>query len=355
MEYFAFILIFSTLAFANVVNSSGSVEKRLAFAAFVFLVALFTGLRGVVDEYTRLFVDAPLLQDFLSSSSYLILEKGYLFTLISSVIRTFGGSSQVLLLVFAFASIYIHATYFRKLTPYYFVAFLIYLSHEILLKEWFTVRAGFASALVLPCIYFLQHGKRGWFLFCVAVGGAVQYVGILSVFIYWLKREIKTSLLFWGLLISIVLALSGSVKVLLLYLADIGYVPGFVSLYFQSDAYGYKLGLSHPKIIQQLTLLLFALYFRSRMSNRIPYFNLVLNVYYLSTVSFILLSDIAIFAARIGGHFYSVEPVLIVYFAQYFVQKRFYLGMICIFSLAISYLNYIYRARLPGYEMFVAG
>ena len=353
MEYFIFVLFYSAFSFANVNKQKSSMASPLVFIFFAFIITFFIGLRGIEEEYTKLFIRFPEIFDLLSFSNPILWEKGYIFGIVSSTIRTFGGNSQALLLIFAFAAIFIHAVYYRKFTKYYFVAFLIYISHEMIYKEWSGIRLGLASALVLPCIYSLKHNKKGWFFFWVFMGAGIHYVGILSIFIYWLQKRKKTSHLLFLLIISVLLSQTGLIKGMLLYMSNTEILPRIIKLYLYSENYSYYLGISHPKILQQIVLLLIALYLQNnKVLHQLPYFTLIFNVYFLSTISYILLSETAIFSARIGAHFYSVEPILLIFLAQRFLQKRFYLSMLSIAALAVSYLNYVYRGLLPPYQMF---
>ena len=132
-----------------------------------------------------------------------------------------------------------------------------------------------------------------------------------------------------------------------------GIFPVIIHSYLKSDMYSYNLSIYHPKILQQIFLLLLALYLqRNKVLHQLPYFTLTFNIYYLSTISYILLSELAIFSARIGAHFYSVEPILVIYLAQRYIQKRIYLYVVSIIALIVSYINYVYRTQLPQYQMF---
>ena len=63
----------------------------------------------------------------MSFKKTILWDKGYIFAIVSGIIHTFGGDSQALLVIFAFASIFIHLIVYRKLTKYYFVALLEYI------------------------------------------------------------------------------------------------------------------------------------------------------------------------------------------------------------------------------------
>ena len=220
-------------------------------------------------------------------------------------------------------------------------------------KEWSGIRLGIASAMVLPCIYCLTQNKKGWFFFLVFIGAGIHYVGILSILIYWLQEKRNTTFLFFLLSVSILISQMGIVREFIMYMDNAGIFPVIIHYYLKSEIYSYNLSIYHPKILQQIFLLLLVLYLqRNKILHQLPYFTLTFNIYYLSTISYILLSEIAIFSARIGAHFYSVEPILVIYLAQRYIQKRIYLYVVLIIALIVSYINYVYRAQLPQYQMF---
>lgn len=353
MEYFAFVLFFSTFAFANVISKT-SKELGLIYYYLLLIVAMVIGLRGSTDEYTALFVLVPRLTEFFSSVDRIANEKGYLFALICSIIKSLGLNSQALLLFFALTSVSILAVYYKKFTRYYFIAFLIYLSHAIAMREFDGLRMALASALVLPMIYCALNRQKMKFSLLLITSALIQYVGILSIIILLLRKRVNPNYLLFGLLASILILYTGIIKKIMYFLGDIGLLPSLVLTYLKCDTYVYNATLLHPKTAQQiiLTLIVIMLMKRNRYHPS-PYFTIIFNVYYISTTLQILFNQVALFAFRFGGHFYVVEPILIVYLSHYFVEKRVYLFVVCIGALIVAYINYIYVARLPAYELFV--
>jgi len=358
LEYFTFVIFYSIFAFTCLEQKS-NIEKRGLYYLFAIFVALVIGSRGIVDEYSRLFDRMPDFIDYISGSYELGLEKGYLFGLISSFLKSAGFSSQSLLLFFALCSLFFHAYFYPKFTKYYAIAFLFYLSHEIINKDWIQIRSGLSSALVLPMIYYAVNQHKKTFLALWLISSLIQYVGILSVVVYGLNKRIRVEFLFAILIISILVSFSGIVQSLLLSLDQQGYLPSIVSLYIKWKAYSYDLTIFHFKILEQIcilcvTFLLIKLY----GYKEIRYFNIILNVYFLSTISFIILSQFAIFSVRIGSLFNVVEPLMIVYLAEYFkkgLNKNLYFVLVIIGSLLLAFVNYIYTSKLPEYELFVGG
>jgi hypothetical protein len=355
MEYFIFVILYAMLCTLSMTNINYKISLHYSVALFVGLII---GLRGIEDEYSRLFIQYSTLSSLFESVPEVIFEKGLLFGLICTLLRSTDLSSQSLLLIFGVASVMIHAVFYRRFTPYYYIAFLLYLSHEIAFKEWTQIRAGFASACVLPAIYYLKNGKTLNFLIITLIAGMIQYVGFLIILLYFFNRKISTKYLLIGLGTALIIPELHFIKDTLFYISNNVLLPQSISQniinYVGSDNYGYELTIFHPKIIQQLFVLTGILCIQMRFGAiKLPYYNLILNTYYLSTVLFIIFSEIAIFSTRFGGLFYSVEPILLLYIVYYIKQKYFYLLSFITASVILSYYNYIHRKLIEPYEMFL--
>ena len=353
MEYFIFISFFATFTLINLYLKDNAVIK-IIYYFLILLVAFFIGLRGIEDEYTRLYVRVPSLMSFFSQLDPVGVEKGYLFALICSILKTFGCSSQSLLLVFALTSVTIHAVYYRKFTKYYILAFLVYMSHEMYFHEWSGIRMGLASALIMPMIYCLVNEKKKSFYCLLLISIFIQYVAILSIILNWLRNKIKTKYLVLGLILSVIISYSGFFKESMLFFSNLGLLPKIIQGYVHWDVYSYDIGIFHLKTFQQIIVLTFSIYVTHRFHEHpSPYFNLIFNTYYISTILFIVFSDIAIFATRIAAHFYVVEPIMLAYLARFFVQKKLYSVIVINGAIIIAAINYILRPRLPSYNMFL--
>jgi len=112
MQYLIFILAFYpfVLFFSNTFsNLKFNNISCVIYYFFVFLVILAAGLRGNNDEYTRIFVLLPSLNDFYSWDFGLAHEKGIIFYIISSFFKTIGLNSQSIFLFFSGTAVFIHA------------------------------------------------------------------------------------------------------------------------------------------------------------------------------------------------------------------------------------------------------
>lgn len=326
-------------------------EHRLLYYLIGVFIILLIGLRGNEDEYTRLFLKVPEITKFFVDTR-VALETGIGFAFICSVLKTLGFSSQALLFVFAFGAVSINLYYFNKYTKYFFLALLIYLSHEVIHHEWIQIRAGFVSALVLPKIYLINQKKYKSFVFLLIIAFSIHYISILSVLLLFLNFKFRTIYLFILILLAIVFKLSGATTLMLNILDQYSLLPGRVKLYFMWDKYNYNVSLLHPKIIQQIFTSFIILYLYYRFSKfRDNYF--MINIYLLSTIFLVIFSSFAILGFRSATHFVCVEPIIITLILNYFKQIQLLQTFTILVFVLISYINYIHNDAISDYLLFV--
>jgi hypothetical protein len=348
MEYFLFISVFSLFSIGYISNEK---DRVTLYYFFVIIVALLVGLRGNQDEYSQFYYLIPSLEDSTFSD---FKFKEPFFTFIVSLFQYLSLPAQSIYLFFSSVAVIINGYFFKKFTPFYFLAFLIYLSHAITIKEMSGLRLGYASALVLPMIYFIQQKKYIKFFLTCALSGMVQYVGLLSIFLIFLNRQFKPNILMFGMLGAIVFHYLGIIHYSVNYLFMIGLIPGFIADYVGSSYHSYQASLVfHLKTFQQILVLFIMIIcferYKMIVSSKIKYYNLLFNTYYLGTILIILFSSLAIFAFRFSAHFMAVEPIIITYAIWIFSNKKIpYLFLLFSF-LIIAFINYIVLSRIEEY------
>ena len=285
MQYFLFITFLSFFVhFQNAYNKNKNINL-LIFYFFVFFVALALGLRGNDDEYTRVFLSYPDLNNLFSEDNLRLHEKGFIFALILASIKSLELSSQYLFIFFCFTSIFLNAVFIKKFTDFYFLAFLFYLSHGIIFKEWSGLRAGLASAMVFPMIYYLHEEKKIKFFTLVVTATLIQYIAIFSLFLIFLKRSFSRILLLLGIFFAMIFYKLNLAVFITEILLNNNFIPSFASGYFVKDNhYMYDVGLTHIKMIQQLIVIVFLIIFFGSNKVQVPkYYYLLFNTYYLGT------------------------------------------------------------------------
>lgn len=356
MQYFLFITFFSFFAFLQNAYNKNKNINLLIFYFFIFFIALVLGLRGNEDEYTRLYSIFPSLGNFFEAeNSKYLHQKGFLFAFIVAILKSFELSSQSLFILFCFLSVFLNAIYIRKFTDFYYLAFLFYISHGLVFKEWSGLRMGLASAMLLPMIYYLNQGKKIHFFLLAASATLIQYISVLSLSLIFLNKSFSRKILLLGLIFALVLYKTGISHFIVDFFLSKNLLPQYVSSYFLIDnPYIYDAGLTHYKLIQQLILVvLLIVFFGNNQINFNKFYNLLFNTYYLGTCLMIVFSNYALLAFRINGFFYSVEPILITFLILPFKQKKFISNMLILISLTIAYINYVIFSKVSPYIFLI--
>jgi hypothetical protein len=326
-------------------------EHRVFYTLIGAFFILLIGLRGNEDEYTRLFVKVPELSSFFSDTT-IAFETGFGFAFICSFLKTLGFGSQALLFLFAFAAIAINLYYFNKYTKYFFLALLIYLSHEVIHHEWIQIRAGLVSALILPQIYLLGKKKYKSYFLVFLFSFSIHYISILSILILFLNHNYKTIYLVIIFSMGLIFNSIGGLTFFLDHLGQASLLPSRIELYLSWDKYSYQVSFFHPKVLQQIVTSIFIIY----LYNRFPDFRsnyLIINAYILSTVLMVSFLDFAILSFRSSTHFVCVEPIMLTLLIKYFKYPQLMQTMIIIVFLLISYINYIHNGVISEYVLFV--
>ena len=358
MVYFIFICIYSFFTFlhnnSQITNPHVTNQYSAIYFFFTFFISLVVGLSGNEDEYTRLYILYPTIFDFFSGNYPIIYQKGHLFGFIASFFKTLGFNSQSIFLFFTFIGVFLMAIFVKKFTRYWFLAFLIYLSHDFAIKMYGGLRIGVASAMLLPMIYFLHNGKKIKFFLTLLAATLIQYVAILSIFLIFLKKRFKSQTLWFGLILAVVMLELDIAYDLVIFAHDQEWLPGIIADWIYDNNYNYKVSLLHPKTLQEIICVSLLIIFFNNKKNGLPkYFNLLFNSYYFGIILLITFSDFALFAFRFNGHFYSVEAILLTYFVYSFRPKYIVTSILLFFALAVAYVNYVIEGRVEPYKLFI--
>ena len=381
MTYFLLIIILSLIVFANSLHHTEPSNKKsdnnrlissLTYYIIIFLIAAVLGLRGNMDEYSKFYILIPKLSDFISNfsvygenerfgdivdtASIIAYEKGFFFTFIVSLLKSMNLTPQAILIFFSSTSVLIHGYYFQKFTPYAFIALLFYVSHEITVKEWISIRQALVSALILPSIYLIVNRKKFQFYLLWILGTLIQYINILSIFLIFLNKKYSTKLILTIFAVALFIHFSDLLKLVILNDFMINRLPDFIEKYLFDEVHGKKISIFHLKLLQQIIVISFIMLNHKRfnqLSSELKYFNILFNTYVLGTILMIIFSNYSIFSLRFNGHFYAVEPILISYLIWYLRPKLFILIIIILFCLILSYFNYVYLERVSPYQFLI--
>ena len=381
MTYFLLIIILSLIVLANSlhhtepkydkINTKRSISTLIYFI-IIFLIAATLGLRGNMDEYSKFYILVPKLSDFIANfsiygdnerfskyvdtASVIAYEKGFFFTFIIALMKSMNLTSQSILIFFSSTSVLIHGYYFRKYSPYAFIALLFYISHEIAVKEWISIRQALVSALILPSVYFVVNKKRFKFYFLLIFGFLIQYINILTIFLIFLNKKYSIKFILSIFAIALIIHYFEITRLIILNDFFINAFPDFIENYFFDEVHGKQVSIFHLKLLQQIIIISFILINYKKfdqLSHELKYFNILFNTYAFGTFLMIIFSSFSIFSLRFNGHFYVVEPILVSYMIWYVRPRLFMIIIIILFCLSLSYFNYVYLERVTPYQFLI--
>jgi len=226
--------------------------------------------------------------------------------------------------------------------------------HALQFREMHGIRMGLASALALPVMNSVLMNKKNRYFLLGALSVSVHYVGALSFLIYYLNKRVALKFYLLSFILAVVAANTGIMVVVMEYFYSLDVLPNFISNYIVDQHWSYDAGVFHFKTIQQVVfcaLYLFLVNYLKIKTDNLS--NLIFNMYFVSTIVYILFSQLAIFAFRFGSHFYVVEPLLIVMMIGLFKEKRVIYMSIVFVSLVVSYVNYVYLHKVEDYLFMI--
>lgn len=368
MEFFLFIFLYALLTWINTFKSSHEPfyesNANNIYIILVFITLFFVGLNGNEDEYTRVFLRSPEIQDlffpnYLTSQTgnvfNIFIEKGPIFIFYNSLIKSIGLTSQFIHLTYATISLVLISVFYKKYTRYYMLAFLIYLSHYIMFRELSGIRVALTSAAVLLMIYFIVNNQKFRFYLLIIFCFFNHYISIIALILIFLKKQINYKFIIIGLVIATFFYYINAPKLLFNILGELDNNESIISLYAKSN-YSVTMSFFNGKNIQQILLIFLLMYFNKSENlntEERKYFHIIFNTYCISTMLLITFSNYSIFANRFNGFFSILEPICVTYLIINVMLKKTFISIIIGMILLISFFNYIYFNRIGSYNFLL--
>ncbi|HIF9459092.1 TPA: EpsG family protein [Photobacterium damselae] len=325
-------------------------KKNYIYLAFCFLVwlILFVGLRvpGISkDDYNYI--------DFFVNKHG---EFEFLFTKLTSVIRSFTTDVTLYFLFVSSLSLFILFFSFYKLDKKIILfGLLIYSSHILLYRDYIQLRAAISyNLLFLSVVYALQNKEKKEVV-CLILASLFHSTAVVFSFVVFLLKKIDVNIKTKTVVVicscCFVISFFGVNTDIVQLLIDI--MPSSFSIsvntYLSKDSqFGYSLSQFNPTTIKMLVYFYIFSFYRKNIKNifnsDIPYY-----LYSISLVIITLFSSYAVFASRFASSFSFVE-IFIIPILVYRVSKNNILFLFFIFSilmqllLNIFYKNFIYQS-----------
>ncbi|WP_449437240.1 EpsG family protein [Pedobacter steynii] len=230
---------------------------RVIILIFIgLLLATLAGLRygdrdylNYLDTYDSV---AKLFTDFDATDIH--GEPGYL--LLNRICKTLGLGSIGVFTIMSFSSVTLSLNFFRKHSPYFLIAVLIYFSHVFMLRDMMQIRAGLAASISLYALKYIDKRKFLPFILILLLGASMHggvLILIIVYFCYPSYLKYPRSIIYvvaLGFVLGLVLN-AGLIEALITRFFNI---PA-VTIYLADPEYFASLGLFNMVLIKNVILL----------------------------------------------------------------------------------------------------
>lgn len=213
------------------------------------------------------------------------------------------GSFYLFIALFALTSLLIKFAAFRKMSPYFILSLLLYMSNEYFWKDLGQMRNAFASGVVLWALYYAYQKHFFRFLSLVVLAGGFHFVAFVALPFYWARYVNARVLLIGCLIVSfLIVVFFGGLGSILVELGrsvlQVSDSSKLVRYYGYKYAEGEKL-FGGTVLLQTFVATILILIYE-RHQKVFPLASFFTPVFVLTTCAFVLFNDYGIVGSRIN-------------------------------------------------------
>lgn len=343
-----FIIFMATSVLCFLENRLYEKDKKLLYVLIAIILILLAGFREVgVDpdspnyEYAFHHYDDIRLWTSMEPS----------FFLLSAVFSFFSSDVHSIFLFYAFCGVVLKFIAFRRLTLFWFLPIIVYISFIYELHELTQIRTGLMSGLFLLTIPYIAEKKRIKAIILI-ITGAIFHMSALALlpFVFFSNKEMSVkNRIIWITIIplSYVIYFIGNN---FLVNIPIAYVENKITNYEKtSDIVEAGLNVFSPLQIFTIFIYLYLMYFYDTIKKHNKYFPLMMKIFTLSIASFSAFAFLPVMANRLSYLFRIVTIILFTYI--YYTIKPRYVGILVVIFISIVYIFYTY-SYIFGIKLF---
>ncbi|KAA6338607.1 hypothetical protein EZS27_013412 [termite gut metagenome] len=350
--YFVFFILSICVLWDTIkINST----QKMVFLIYIyFLLSFFAGLCINSRDYASYDFLFKILNDKTVSnyqtSGIVSYDSG--FYILNRFLGIFTNSSLIIFLFMAFVSVGINLASYKKYTPFFFTAILLYFVHTYIVREMMQIRAGLVCAICLYSIRFIVNKNLKVFIILVLLAATIHLVAICFLFSYVICR-LDISIKNWTkiIIISFIIGLIFPFGHLVKLIPEIELL-GRIQNYNDWNEYSGSLGVfSNVTVLKELIIVIFCLYYYKRL--KVCYaFKILLDIYIFSLCWLVVFNDFGIVAGRIATIFSIGEVILCASFYLLFNNrsKFIYINIIYLFAFLTLSLHF-YADKIFNYKM----
>lgn len=336
--YFIILLIISIFSILEIVLKFDKTKKyvflTVFFWLFVLLLIAFAGFRRVGADFTSYEVIFDVLQTDNSWLDWRVitLEPGFKFLII--LLRS--TSFQFSLIICALIAVFLKAKFIKKYSPYPILSLVIYFTSLYVIKEMGQIRHGIALGIILWSFDALARKNSKRFLLLTLLAVLFHWSAFCVLPLYFFGNRKIPSYVYIGVMFVIffmILFNLTSFISTLMNLVPIDAIKGKADSYLSGDsAFAVRLGINSTFIFL-IGIMSILLFFRKKMTEKFPYFDLILNIYILGIFYFGFFNAVSEFALRLNVYFRMIDIIILPMILTMFSMERIIIGvLLCINS-----------------------
>lgn len=356
-------MIFYSIFFIFIIFSFCSIDRRFQESYFppvlVLIFSLIVGFRYASTDYFQYEYifnsvnDLTKLGVFIYPISDLTpIESG--FALFAFTVKSLGGHFPTFIFIFALLSVAIKFYAFHKLSPFFLISILIYVSDEYFFKDMGQIRNAMASGILLFSYYSIY---KGWFwrhaLF-VFIAGMFHGFAFVALPLYFLRYFKSQKVMVAIVLLSLCIALLGGIGMLM---SDIFVNVGFdensrIIKYSKSDYVEGK-SIYGGTVIFHMIWCFFYIKYYSLLKQKWAYNEIFVPLYVYGTCLMLVLIDFGILSGRIREMIcLPVQAVLLPSFLFLFKGQEKIFGYLAISGYCFLYFMAVMSDYSYDYQFY---
>uniref|UniRef100_UPI0040268BF6 EpsG family protein n=1 Tax=Segatella hominis TaxID=2518605 RepID=UPI0040268BF6 len=265
------------------------------------------------------------------------------FLLISYILRCFTDNVHILFLIYALFGVSLKMFAFRKLTEFYFIPLLCYISFYYVLHDLTQIRAGVVSGIFLIALHLITENKKKIAFLLLLGGSLIHYSSLTLLPIIFLNNKPfnkKTTILFLCAipLGYVVFYAGGSI----LMNPSIPFIGNKLAIYQTAVEKGkitVAINIFDPLHIMSILLFYYLFLFKDTLTKLCSNFPILLKTSAIGLSLYSALSFLPVLALRTSQLYCIVNILLYTYLIYTIKQKWIGITIVVIISLILLYVS----------------
>ena len=197
------------------------------------------------------------------------------FIALSWLLNYLSLSVISLFAIYGFIALWFKTELIKKISPYYYLSLVSYISYEFINQELIAIRVGVAIAFVLYSILFIYKGKPLKFILLIVIASLFHYSAFVCMPLYFLRKISNRKRLLFLIISFLFIFIDLTVFVKYIPLASI---RNKVYIYLNRDNSSLLSLLFRPTILYRYIILFFFLIFEKKILKYNKYISIEINI-----------------------------------------------------------------------------